>query len=500
MENKLLDYQNPHLESLIKIYNNHHRILDTSDTGTGKTYVAIALCLVLNMKPFIICPKSVLGGWKEVIEYFSDNLNDKINILDSHELTTYERIFSHPILQKSKTDPDHLEWDTSIDYSKYLFIFDEVHKCKNLLTANASLLLSLSNIESSNILMLSATAVDKLKNFYIYGYVFGLYNSEAGFNKFLSRYQNLNKISKLLYPTYAARMCRDQIQNIFKHNQIIMKPIYMENYEEISNIYSELKIGYNKKNLGFFQKLRQRIEFLKTDTIVNLTNKYINMGKSVCIFVNFTDTLKEIAKSLKTNCIIYGEQTEFERSNNIKMFNSDQSRVIICNIVSGGCGISLHDTNGVYPRISLISPSWSAQDIIQVLGRIHRAMAKSDAEQHILFCANTFEENVGMILQRKINNIQTINQNNITQSTSIATEKAKPNMTKLILSEFEKVNDTENKINTNIEKMSEHDLCFELINLYNQKNTIKPSDKTKLIEINKKIKKIESIIGPNNIC
>ena len=67
MENKLLDYQNPHLESLIKIYNNHHRILDTSDTGTGKTYVAIALCLVLNMKPFIICPKSVLGGWKEVI-------------------------------------------------------------------------------------------------------------------------------------------------------------------------------------------------------------------------------------------------------------------------------------------------------------------------------------------------------------------------------------------------------------------------------------------------
>lgn len=506
MENKLLDYQIPHLKSLVKIYNNHHRILDTSDTGTGKTYVAIALCLVLNLKPFIICPKSVLGSWKEVIEYFADV--DIDNILSTYELTTYERIYSHRVLKKSVSGPtndptnDKLEFDPKFNYGKYLFIFDEVHKCKNLTTANANLLLSLSNIESSNILMLSATAVDKLKNFYIYGYVFSLYDSEAGFNGFLSKYQNLNKISKLLYPIYATRMCRDQIQNIFKHNQIIMKPIEMENYEEISNIYAELKIGYDKKNLGFFQKLRQRIELLKIDTIVNLTNQYIENGKSVCIFVNFTDTLKEIAKTLKTTCVIYGEQTELERSKNINMFNADISRVIICNIASGGCGISLHDINGNYPRVSLISPSWSAQDIIQVLGRIHRAMAKSDAEQHILFCAQTFEENVGKILQQKINNIQTINQisNNQTNLTNSTNKQSKPNMTKLILSEFENVemkNQFDNKILNN---MSEHDVCFEILYLHEQRKKIKSSDKIKLTEIDKKIKKLESKIGSENVC
>lgn len=516
MENKLLDYQIPHLKSLIQIYNNHHRILDTSDTGTGKTYVAIALCLVLNLKPFIICPKSVLSNWKEVIEYFStpdtdiDAAND--NILTSYELTTYERIYSHKILTKSVPDTDtnlettaletaesHLEWDPNVDYSKYLFIFDEVHKCKNSSTGNAALLLTLSNIESSNILMLSATAVDKLKNFYIYGYVFGLYNSENGFNRFLTQYQNLNKISKLLYPKYAARMCRDQIENIFKNNQIIMKPIMMDNYEEISNMYGELRLTYNKKNLGYFQKLRQHIELLKVNTIINLTNQYINSGKSVCIFVNFTDTLKEIARLLQTKCIIYGQQSETERSKNINMFNSDKSRIIICNIASGGCGISLHDTNGNYPRISLISPSWSAQDIIQVLGRIHRAMAKSDAEQHILFCAQTFEEKIGMILQQKINNIQMINQNDTNQ----IKQKTNPNVTKLILSEFEKVKTAEDNINKQIDNLSEHDLCFELINLYDQKKKIRPSDKTKiakLTEIDKKIKKLESKIGSENIC
>ena len=518
MENKLLDYQIPHLKSLIQIYNNHHRILDTSDTGTGKTYVAIALCLVLNLKPFIICPKSVLSNWAEVIEYFStpDDVNtdantnaDNNSILTSYELTTYERIYSHKILIKSVPDTDsdteletaesHLEWDPNVDYSKYLFIFDEVHKCKNSTTGNAALLLTLSNIDSSNILMLSATAVDKLKNFYTYGYVFGLYDSENGFNRFLTQYQNLNKISKLLYPKYAARMCRDQIENIFKNNQIIMKPIMMDNYEEISNMYAELKLTYNKKNLGFFQKLRQSIELLKVNTIVNLTNQYINSGKSVCIFVNFTNTLKEIARLLDTKCIIYGQQSEIERSKNINMFNSDQSRIIICNIASGGCGISLHDTNGNYPRISLISPSWSAQDIIQVLGRIHRAMAKSDAEQHILFCAQTFEEKIGMILQQKINNIQMINQNDTNQ----IKQKINPNVTKLILSEFEKVKTIEDNINKQIDNLSEHDLCFELINLYDEKKKIRPSDKaklSKLAEIDKKIKKLESKIGSQNIC
>jgi len=518
MENKLLDYQIPHLKSLIQIYNNHHRILDTSDTGTGKTYVAIALCLVLNLKPFIICPKSVLSNWKEVIEYFStpdvdtnadtnsdNNTDNNHNIFTSYELTTYERIYSHKILTKSVPDTEsdtaesNLEWDPNVDYSKYLFIFDEVHKCKNSTTGNAALLLTLSNIDSSNILMLSATAVDKLKNFYIYGYVFGLYDSENGFNRFLTQYQNLNKISKLLYPKYAARMCRDQIQNIFLHNQIIMKPIMMENYEEISNMYEELRLTYNKKNLGFFQKLRQHIELLKVNTIINLTNQYINSGKSVCIFVNFTNTLKEIARLLDTKSIIYGQQSETERSKNINMFNSDQSRIIICNIASGGCGISLHDTNGNYPRISLISPSWSAQDIIQVLGRIHRAMAKSDAEQHILFCAQTFEEKIGMILQQKINNIQMINQNDTNQ----IKQKTNPNVTKLILSEFEKVNIIEDNINKQIDNLSEHDLCFELINLYEMKKKIRPSDKinlAKLTEIDKKIKKLESKIGSENIC
>src|SRR5271154_104687 len=63
MENKLLKYQIPHFYQLEEILRVRNCALDASDTGTGKTYVAIAIAFVLGKKPFIICPKAVIPNW-----------------------------------------------------------------------------------------------------------------------------------------------------------------------------------------------------------------------------------------------------------------------------------------------------------------------------------------------------------------------------------------------------------------------------------------------------
>ena len=102
-----------------------------------------------------------------------------------------------------------------------------------------------------------------------------------------------------------------------------------------------------------------------------------------------------------------------EINNNIKEFNTDKSQIIICNIRSGGVGISLHDTNGVYPRVSIISPSWSAQYIIQSLGRIHRANTKTVVRQRIIFCAKSIEEMICENMKEKIVNIGKLNDANL---------------------------------------------------------------------------------------
>ena len=162
-----------------------------------------------------------------------------------------------------------------------------------------------------------------------------------------------------------------------------------EDYEDLydpGDVSDDVNLDKKKDvGIGKIQRIRQEIELLRVDTIYELTLKYLLDGKSVAIFVNFTKTIEELSKRLRTKCIIWGAQTLKERSKSIDDFCSDKSRVIICNIQSGGQGISLHDTNGIFPRVSIISPTWSAQDLIQVLGRIHRAMGKSDCVQQIIF-------------------------------------------------------------------------------------------------------------------
>ena len=78
------------------------------------------------------------------------------------------------------------------------------------------------------------------------------------------------------------------------------------------------------------------------------------------------------------------------------------------NIAAGGTGLSLHDVMGDYPRVALISPTFSAKDYMQALGRIHRNGAKSHALQKILVAAGSVEETVVKSIQAKLANLNTL--------------------------------------------------------------------------------------------
>lgn len=415
MEEKLLPYQLDHVKSLYETLKNHKRALDASDTGTGKTYTTVALCKLLNLRPFIICPKSVISTWTKVLSHFDYDEGD-------YELMNYEQVAN------KNTDAYSIDKDESGNYRwnfnslihndyEYLFIYDEAHKCKNKDTINAKILYSLSKRDVS-IILLSATVVDKPLYFVIIGIVLKLYDTYDDGIMWLSNLCNrkskhpLLPVHDIIFPEYASRMCVDDLQDIFKNNVIETEGIEMDNYYDIERQYmkiNKLMENNNPTNLGTIQKIRMHIEFLKVDTFVKMTLNYLKENKSVVIFVNFTNTLKELARKLNTNCMVYGQQTVEERSKHINEFCSDESRVIICNIQSGGAGISLHDTRGIYPRVSLISPTWSAQDLLQVLGRIHRATGKTDSLQRIVFCKKTVEEGVGAVIKEKINNIRVFN-------------------------------------------------------------------------------------------
>ena len=60
IQEKLLDYQILHVQNLTKCLKNNNIVLDTSDTGCGKTYCALATCKQLNLIPIIFCPKTIV--------------------------------------------------------------------------------------------------------------------------------------------------------------------------------------------------------------------------------------------------------------------------------------------------------------------------------------------------------------------------------------------------------------------------------------------------------
>ena len=107
--------------------------------------------------------------------------------------------------------------------------------------------------------------------------------------------------------------------------------------------------------------------------------------------------------------LVHGGQTSDERAEAVGKFQTNEYRICICMVQAGGVGLSLHDLKGTHPRVSFISPSFSAIDLRQSLGRIHRAGGLSLARQYVLFAADSVEEDVCRAVRRKLDNLELLN-------------------------------------------------------------------------------------------
>jgi superfamily II DNA or RNA helicase len=441
---KLFPYQFGNLNNIIKIIQNNNSVLDASDTGTGKTFTSVTACIELKMKPIIICPKAVMANWKKVCKMFD---------LEPFFIVNYETLKYGKYYKYDKTKKKDLRKECPyIIYNKennkekiytwklpknnknnIIFIFDEVHKCTNLDSFNGQLLISAKETNLP-IIILSATLADSPNKIKIFSFVLNFIDKnivekqKINFEQYIKIMDNwlardttpMVRIHNMLYPDRATRMRIDAIPEfpetqIFPIAYTISEKNEMEiqkEYEKIADLLDELKEKKSKDKgniLVAVLRAHQKIELLKIPLFIELTKDFTNEGKSVVIFVNFTQTLKTLSELLDTRCLIYGEQSDIERQNNIQDFQDNIEKIIICNIKAGGVGISLHDLYGGHPRISLISPTFNCTDLIQAVGRIHRAGAKTKSLQRIVYIANTVEERIADKLSIKIKDLNNLN-------------------------------------------------------------------------------------------
>lgn len=161
--------------------------------------------------------------------------------------------------------------------------------------------------------------------------------------------------------------------------------------------------------LTILLRARQKLELLKVPIAVELAQDEMAKGRSVAIFVNFTQTLDELAKKLKTDCVINGGQHAHRRQENIEAFQSNKSPVIIANSAAGGVSVSLHDLDGEHPRTGLVMPNHSAVQMLQVFFRLAREGGKSTAIYKIILAAGTIERRIQKAFESKRDCIDALN-------------------------------------------------------------------------------------------
>ena len=300
---------------------------------------------------------------------------------------------------------------------------DEVHRCKNDKTLHSKLLSSLKGI-NNKVIMLSATLADKIKLFKNFGYLMGFYDNPRKFpywiKKLAVQYKSDESIAlnKKLFPNYGGRMRIKDLGDMFPKNDIRAKCYQMTNADKIAEQYKIIEDAYadikNKASTAVYIlpkiiRARQAVELLKVPTFIQLIKENIVEGKSSVVFLNFNETLNTIADELDIDCVVHGAQSIEERNQNIRDFQANKKTIILLNIKAGGTGVSLHDLLGSHQRVSIISPTWSAQDFIQCLGRIHRAGGKTDAIQKVVFCEGTIEEFICETLKYKLVHLSKLN-------------------------------------------------------------------------------------------
>jgi len=440
----LLKYQEPHIDTLEAALNDKCRCaIDASDTGTGKTYAAAGLAKRMSLRVAVICPKAVLITWQRVLESFD------VDILG---ITNYEMFkggkWYKDVTGDVKEQCEYMDRTGSTKSKKVLkwtgieddmlFIFDEVHRCKNPRTGNARLLLSLVD-QPCRKLLLSATITDKPEYFAVFARMLNFINDVSEHRlflkslrvgvakdsmKYLRQMKNIKpdmlQLHRLVFPMHGSRMKIADVGDYFPSNKVIADTYKMDDdvvqeikkqYEYISAVHTEAEAKelLAECPLAIMIRARQKIEALKVKTIAELVRDHVANGNSVAVFVNYLDTMALLQDMLDVDCVIKGGQTTADRQAMIDAFNEDRERVIICQIQSGGVGISLHDTIGVRPRVSIISPSWSAQDLMQSFGRIHRSGGKTPCIQKIVYCHGTIEERICAIINTKLINYTMLN-------------------------------------------------------------------------------------------
>lgn len=430
----LRTFQIPHSGALVASLLKNGHALDGSDTGTGKTYTALAVARELRLTPAIVCTRRNILKWSTLCRTFG---------LRSLFIVNWEFAktgnLPYAITRKSGRKVQYFDW--KLDRERSLLIMDEAHKARGDNTIASQMLIQAKPYKT---LALSASFAVTPKDMKALGFILGFHDllnfrkwcaehycfeieTDAHGNRWdaINAAEEMARLHKMIFPAHGSRMRTSEIPD-FPETQITAELYEIEKasvqnaeYDRLLTEIAKTLHGEGKKanKLTLNLRYRQLAEILKVDLLVDLAKEDIENGMSVAIFVNFTQTLLALADKLKTDCIVAGEsvQSHAKSMSAIRRFQNDTSRIIVLNAEAGGDSIDLHDTRGQYPRSALIPPTYNAITLKQIFGRVRRDGGKSKSIQRMIYAKGTVEEKICATVAARLGSIDALNDGDLAE-------------------------------------------------------------------------------------
>jgi len=451
----LLTPQMSHADVLYDAYKRYGISWDASGTGMGKTFVGAAIARECDEPIGIISPKLNIPKWIETLKGFGVKPAFVINYEKlARGNTPYYKYQNRGM----KGIPHFLRGKFTLPKGVKRLFLDESHRTKGHESLCAGLPFAAAN-QGIPMHMMSATQAMTPLDMRAFGYATGLHqgmnhleSENFGMRKFKAFmeeagaqavgrwgaywFDSENEESKLRLQNIrnelfnvkkiASRMNRADFGDIFPHNQIECTPYDMgANGGKIKQVYEDMQMelarlekyseNYAQHIFAVLTKARRLAELYKVPSLCEMAEDLIDEGKSVLIFVNYTDSIDamytRLSKTFGEKLVgrITGGQSFKERHYDISEFQADRKRIMLANICAGGECIDLQDITGKYPRAALINPSYRAIAVIQSMGRHDRAGAKSDCLTNLVLAHGTIEESVGVKFNHKKGHLDILN-------------------------------------------------------------------------------------------
>jgi len=408
--------------ALEKYSEGYQSFLLADGTGTGKTFQQLALAGVMSKKK-----KSslIITDSKQII---NDAFMKDAEVLD----LDIEYCTKPPKkIKKGKVYITTYSRLKNFQNSKFGFLsFDEAHNLKNKTSAKTKYGMSMMD-KADHVCLATATPMDKGAHVQYVCKAFNLPTGQTlrdlGYH-LVKRWAGKRRGNILVWEkdpdlTNEERALRiEQFYNGLTRDGLMLKrevpldnlsvgmvdvELTKEQKSQYDTLYRELAGCIPKYRAVHLMKLRRFLESCKVDGIVEKAVNDIKNGRKAVIFteyVNATDssvgddddgfeiegTIDMVAERLEKEGIEFvtltGETTKRQAEKNMDEFNNGDAMAFITTVKSGGTGINLDDRTGKSPRSAyFLTPPFSANEVLQGLGRINRLTTVSEAEAYFAY-------------------------------------------------------------------------------------------------------------------